>query len=67
MGEHIAAAVPAVPTGRVRYLGGHYYNFGVKSFRRRFWHRARRARFYFRNGEFIFDLPHAHAVGVGCA
>lgn len=65
MGEHVAAEVPAVPTGGVRYLGGHYYNFGVKSFRRRSWHRERRAQFYFKDGEFTFEISAAHAVGVG--
>jgi hypothetical protein len=65
MGEHVAAEVPTVPTGRIRYLGGHYYNFGVKRFRQRFWHRRTRARFYFKGGEFTFEIPNAHAVGVG--
>jgi hypothetical protein len=66
MGEHVAAQVPAVPSGRIHYLDGHYYNFGVKRFRRRFWHRGRRpARFYLKDGEFVFDIPNAHAAGVG--
>ena len=64
MGEYVAAQVPNVPTGRIRYLGGQYYNFGIKKFRRRLWHRRQRARFYLKEGEFIFELPLAHAIAV---
>jgi hypothetical protein len=57
MGEYVAFQVPEFPTGRIRYLGGQYYKFGVRRFRRRFWHRRQRARFYLKDSEFIVELP----------
>ena len=62
MGARVAEAVPGTATGRIRYLGGEFFNFEVRRFRRPLFNRRRTARFYRRGEEFVYELPRAHAA-----
>ncbi len=63
MGKNIKKEIPRVPSGKIMYLQGQYYNLGIKDMAN-FSHKVNvpEARFFKnKKGEYIFLLPKAHA------
>lgn len=66
MGENVKKQIPAVPSGKIKYLTGQYHNYGVKDFREKpEGVDLPKAKFYKSDeGIYVFELPEAHAAAV---
>jgi len=66
MGENIKKQIPDVPSGKIKYFTGQFYNFGTKDFREEPEEsELPKARFYKSDdGIYSFELPEAHIAIV---
>ena len=65
MGERVEGKLPNVPFGEIKYLGGQFYNCGIRDFggekeRQKY----QKAKFVIENGLYKFVLPEAHVAVV---
>lgn len=66
MGEYVKKEIPAVPSGRIKYLSGQYHNYGINDFEEDgIETKPLKASFYISDdGLYMFDLPEAHSAVV---
>lgn len=66
MGENVKRQIPAVPSGKIKYLTGQYHNYGTRDFRKKLEEaELPKARFYkSEDGIYVFELPEAHVATV---
>ncbi|MFA6925237.1 MAG: hypothetical protein WC223_13410 [Bacteroidales bacterium] len=66
MGEKIIKKIPNVPSGKIKYITGEFYNYGKKKFKKKPEDiLLQKAKFHKTpEGKYIFELPKAHAAVV---
>ena len=64
MGERVREQIPAAPTGKIRYLRGSFFNFGIEDAGEEPESTSTTPRFFRTNKGYVFELPESHPATV---